>query len=443
MSRPFFLLINPWIHDFAAYDLWIRPTGLLSIAGLLKKHGVGIHLIDCLDPGNHRMKERQFTKQPHRKETGCGHFYKEEIDKPEPLTLFKKKYKRYGISPAVFEAELSSIQQPDAVIVTSMMTYWYPGVFEAIKRVKQHFPDVPVLLGGVYATICFEHASSFSGADVIFTGQPNSKFTDKIYDLTKKKLYLDHFPNPDYELIPDKKAMPVLTSVGCPFSCSYCASRRMFPKFKQNDPLETAGIIEFFAEKYSTTDIIFYDDALLVNASTNFTVFLKEIIKRKLNLRFHTPNGMHIREITPQIAELMFEAGFSTIRLGLESSNPTFLSQTGNKVTMEEFINTASMLKKAGFSKEQVGAYILAGLPFQRFADVNKTVITVRETGIKPVIAEYSPIPHTSLWKDAVKASPYPLEEEPLFQNNTLLPCEWEGFTMEDLNRVKRFAREG
>jgi len=33
------LLINPWIHDFAAYDLWAKPAGLLYLASTLKKNG--------------------------------------------------------------------------------------------------------------------------------------------------------------------------------------------------------------------------------------------------------------------------------------------------------------------------------------------------------------------------------------------------------------------
>ena len=48
-SPPLFLLINPWITDFAAYDLWARPIGLLILASLLRDGGCGVRLIDCLD----------------------------------------------------------------------------------------------------------------------------------------------------------------------------------------------------------------------------------------------------------------------------------------------------------------------------------------------------------------------------------------------------------
>jgi hypothetical protein len=36
-DTPHILLINPWIEDFAAYDFWARPLGLLTIAGVLRK----------------------------------------------------------------------------------------------------------------------------------------------------------------------------------------------------------------------------------------------------------------------------------------------------------------------------------------------------------------------------------------------------------------------
>ena len=70
----------------------------------------------------------------------------------------------------VFREELSKINKPDIILVTSMLTYWYPGVFRAIWLIKEKFNDVPVVLGGIYATLCFEHAKKFSSADYIVKG---------------------------------------------------------------------------------------------------------------------------------------------------------------------------------------------------------------------------------------------------------------------------------
>ena len=47
------------------------------------------------------------------------------------------------------------------------MTYWYPGVIEAISLSKEIHPDVPVILGGIYARLCKNHALKNSGADIV------------------------------------------------------------------------------------------------------------------------------------------------------------------------------------------------------------------------------------------------------------------------------------
>ena len=81
-----------------------------------------------------------------------------------------RRWGRYGLPVEVFEQELDSQSRPDAVLVTSTMTYWYPGPFEAIRRVKARWPGVPVALGGVYATLCADHARAHSGADAVLPG---------------------------------------------------------------------------------------------------------------------------------------------------------------------------------------------------------------------------------------------------------------------------------
>jgi len=62
----------------------------------------------------------------------------------------------------------------------------------------------------------------------------------------------------------------------------------------------------------------------------------------------------------------------------------------------------------------------MAGLPEQRVGEVEESISFVREAGAKPILVEYSPIPHTPLFEKAKKFSPFDIEKEPLFQNNTI-----------------------
>jgi radical SAM superfamily enzyme YgiQ (UPF0313 family) len=93
------------------------------------------------------------------------------------------------------------------------------------------------------------------------------------------------------------------------------------------------------------------------------------------------------------------------------------------KLSEGEFEKAVRNLRKAGFLKKEIGVYILIGLPGQSVESVVNTIKFVGKTGATPYLAEYSPIPHTPLWKKALAHSNYDLYSEPLFHNNTLLPC--------------------
>ncbi|MBN2001520.1 radical SAM protein, partial [candidate division KSB1 bacterium] len=133
------LLVNPWIYDFAAYDLWSKPLGLLYLASLLRLNGVNISWVDCLDPDHPDMHDVPHIRMPKRKSSGAGSFASKQIPKPNQLRSIPRNFHRYGISDHVFQNTLMSIVKPDAIMVTSMMTYWYQGVFDTISLLKMNY----------------------------------------------------------------------------------------------------------------------------------------------------------------------------------------------------------------------------------------------------------------------------------------------------------------
>ena len=85
------------------------------------------------------------------------------------------------------------------------------------------------------------------------------------------------------------------------------------------------------------------------------------------------------------------------------------------------------------------------GLPGQSVESVISTIKFVTGTGATPYLAEYSPLPHTPMWEKAIVSSDYDLASEPLFHNNTLLPC-WstdERGRVPELRKLVREVREG
>jgi radical SAM superfamily enzyme YgiQ (UPF0313 family) len=188
-------------------------------------------------------------------------------------------------------------------------------------------------------------------------------------------------------------------------------------------------------------DFAFYDDALLVDAQRHAIPILETIVAAGMAIRLHTPNALHIREITLSLAKLMVRAGVDTIRLGLETTSFDHRDSLDRKVNEAEFLRCVDHLKTAGFRADQVGAYLLAGLPGQAVADVEHSIAVVKRAGITPVIAHYTPIPHTPMWPQAVAAARYDLEADPIFSNNALFPCQSETFSWTVLSRLKHLAR--
>jgi radical SAM superfamily enzyme YgiQ (UPF0313 family) len=441
-DTPHILLINPWIHDFAAYDFWAKPIGLLSLASMLRCHGFNISYIDCLD----RFHPQATPTDPYAR-FGRGPYLKTRIPKHPGLADIPRHFSRYGIRKAWLKEDLLTIEPPDLVLMTSMMTYWYPGVQETIDVVREVFPEVTIVLGGIYATLCREHARSHSGADRIETGAGEEYILERVGEHTGHLVSLkcnpsdlDAYPYPAFDLQRKISYVPLLTSKGCPFTCKYCASHFLNPKRMMRSPESVIDEIKYWYEKYKVEDFIFYDDALLVDAEKHAVPIFEGIINSGLNIRFHTPNAVHIRGISRETAQLMFRTGFKTLRLGLETASFDTRAELDAKVTAEEFKRAVICLKAAGFDQNMIGAYLLAGLPGQDMGSIENSINIVRQNNVTPVLAYYTPIPHTVLWPSAVASSRYDLESDPVFTNNAILPCQKEPFSWETLSYLKKLA---
>jgi pyruvate-formate lyase-activating enzyme len=418
------LLVNPPIYDFSAYDFWLKPYGMLRVAGFLRGQAE-FQLFDFMDRLDSRVPQGNYRAD----ESGRGEFYSELTEKPAVFSHLRRRFKRFGLPRQTFESFLSCEQRFDYALVQTGMTYWYLGVREVIDVIRAVSPQTKIILGGVYATLCAAHAQQL-GADLVVEGLD----LNPLWRFLSMTLHGDQLPL--WDLYPRLQTGVLKLADGCPFRCSYCSVPQVYPKFHAR-PLERSLAELEFLIRLGAKDVAFYDDALLFQPEQIFKPFLKQLLSKGIEANLHTPNALNARFINRELANLMIRAGFKNIYLGFESSAYAWQKKTGGKVYSEELERAVDNLIAAGAEPRRLHAYIIVGHPAIYEQNVEESIRFANRLGIRVMLSEFSPIPGTP---DGEACRPWVNLDEPLCHNKTAYTIAWLGAG--ESNRLKSVATQ-
>ncbi len=432
MKKNFALIINPLVSDFKLYDEWMHPVGLYFLYDYLQQCGLSVHMFNFLDPGFHTQKKKY----------GTGSFDYIEIPKPDVYQPIKRKYKLYGRSAQSFKTYLDSIPEPDLVCIGGTMTYWAPGIIETYAIIKEYLPKANIICGGIAAQLIPDYLGSKMPGCPIIGNLPKLQSFD-INDIS--------IPNPqiDYSRLSITSGLaaysslphaPILLSLGCPMRCSYCASSILQPHHQIRDLDIVMKEITSMIELQGISDFAFYDDALLFQKESILFPFLSKIKVLDINVRFHTPNGLHVRYIDKPTLEKMIQAGFETLRFGYESGLTQHQHAVSGKVDRSQLEVKISMALESGFTGKQIGVYVMGGLPRQTPDDLSEEMDFIHSLGVsvKPVFI--SPVPGTELFRHYAMQFPAILSD-PLWHNDTFFITNLEGWDDSGIEMIRQKAR--
>jgi pyruvate-formate lyase-activating enzyme len=402
------LLINPPIYDFTAYDFWLRPYGMLRVAGQIQ-HSCGLTYFDYLTSCR-------------RDAWGRGRFFEQPAAKPAVFRDLKRHFRRHGKPRDAFRALLRE-RHFDLALIQTGMTYWYLGVKEVIDDLRQLAPGIRIILGGVYATLCPAHARTLEADLVIEAGNLEPLWRE----LPKPQ------GNLPYRIPSMGNVAAIKLTDGCPFRCTYCSVPKMQPEFIPR-PVEDCLMEAAMLAGSGVRHMAFYDDALLFNPEAVLVPFMEGVLRRKLPLTFHTPNALNVRLMTPEIARLMVQGGCRSFFLGYESYSSAWMRKTGRKASADEFAASVEYLLRSG--ARHIVAYMILGHPDTDEQEVEASMRFAHDCGARILLSEFAPVPGT---EDGEHCRTWTDMDEPLCHNKTAFTILRLGH--DRVNRLKSLCR--
>lgn len=208
------------------------------------------------------------------------------------------------------------------------------------------------------------------------------------------KPFGDSYPFPDFSLFDSFDVFlshwqdgswpyGILTSVGCPFQCTYCTARNR--GWKTRSPKNCVEELKLAKKKYKIVSFEILDDAFNVNKA-RVLEFCKLV--KPLKLKWICANGLRADLFDEEEAKAMADAGCVSVSFGVESVDQVVLKNIKKGETLEQLSSAVDIAKKYF---KNVNGFFIIGLPGSSYKKDLKSVEWMVKKGITGVFSYYVP----------------------------------------------------
>lgn len=323
----------------------------------------------------------------------------------------------------------------NVVGITALSTQY--GVVKLLadefKRLK---PDAPVIVGGQLAHYNPHTVINHTRVDVCVIGEGEVTIQDILHNLddlsvVKGIAYRDrdgqYRRNPDRPRIanPDaipfplwdafkldhyfhtgavgmraKRAINVLSSRGCPYSCTFCSLS--FPNVTNRSVDNVIAEIRELQTRYGVNGIMFADELFVIDKKRVYE-FCQKL--KPLGISWGGQGRANIVNNDRALLTAMKDAGCFYVGYGLESATSSMLSKMQKKTTLEQNINCVKAAHDVGLV---VVAQYMFGFPGETIETVKAGVDYFKEVGYCPPLGAHAachislttPLPGSQLYED-------------------------------------------
>ncbi len=374
------------VNDITTIFNLMPPLGILSIAAWLERHGIDVEIIDGYA-----------TRESH------GEMVARIIAS--------------GCSAVGFSCTTSSF--PETNRIATLLKEQAPGIVTVLggahactigAPLLDAYPALDLLVIGEGENTMLELAKSgFTGVKdipgVAYRGQNGRGTLTAPRELIKD---LDTLPFPAYHRLPNfpkSYRLPlfsypkapntsIISSRGCPYSCSYC-DRSVFSRgFRFNSPEYILEHVAMLSRDYGIRHVFFYDDL--------FTFDRKRVaefceLKAKKGIKIGYNCIARLEHVDRELLSLLKGSGCWQVNFGIESGDPEVLKQHRKFYGLDEVGQKLKMVRDAGM---RVKGLFMVGLPGEDEAAIRRTIDYALSLPLDEInVTKFTPFPGAPVYR--------------------------------------------
>ncbi|PPK65013.1 radical SAM protein [Actinokineospora auranticolor] len=336
----------------------------------------------------------------------------------------------------------------DVVGVSCMFTPYYEPAYQLARLTREILPDAKIILGGQHPTVAHHHALTETAFDALVLGeaeanvsaivralhtgsgltdQPGVAFRCKpgLCDCTgparvhlrPRATFLDDLDSiapPAVNLLDMSSydaTATLITSRGCPFSCSFCTVHATVgKKFRSRASEKVVDEVEHYVTEHGIRRFFIEDDNFTFDID-RVREICRAIRARGLDVELHLPNGMTVVKLSEELVEDMAGAGFRSLFLGLETTDMARLRKIRKGFTsLAKVRDGAALFTRHGVD---VGASLIVGLLGQSTEELVKDSVNLVLAGVRFWTNPFYPIPGSPDFQQCLDAGLIRHETEP------------------------------
>jgi len=326
--------------------------------------------------------------------------------------------------------------KPDIVGFTSF-TMEIKSVFKCAEIIKSYNKKIFTIVGGPHASTFPQNVLENKNIDFVFISEAENNFPKLLQQLKGIKKTFRNIPNlgfkengklvfnklkleenldslsfPDFDLMNFKTypklylarkhpSIPILTSRGCPFNCTFCTGYKISgKKFRARSPENIIEELKILKQKYKIKEFQIWDDNFTLDKKRAMK-FCNLLIKEKLNLIWWCPNGVRMETLDYKLLKKMKSSGCYAIVLGIESGSLKIQKDMNKNLDFKKLRNVVNMAYKL---KLRTQGFFIIGYPTETKSDIIKTIKLAKSLPLdRATFGLFQPLPGSEIFNQLKK----------------------------------------